>query len=142
MVNLDLAGGWKLIDALVGRGFTIDVAFWARLTGEDRWVLYLPSPYVSDRGIGESYRLIYAILRDAPEWGIDPFAVSAIDADNPMAKAAADLVKPKLAVGPFAVPNPKPHRGMTRFGGRSLGGVSVDGVIIYPPWEPGINPVG
>ena len=142
MVNVNLAGGWRLLNALVGHGFPIDVAFWARLSGEEKWVLYLASPKVSELGLGASYRLIHAVLRDAPEWGIDPFTVSVLGSGNPMAKAAADLVKPKVATGPFAVSNPKPYRGMTHFNGSALGGVAVDGVYVYPPWEPGINPAG
>lgn len=142
MVSADLAGGWHLIGALVGRGFAVEAAFWARLSDEEKWVFYIASPYVNDHGLGAAYQLIHAILRDAPEWGVDPFAVVAVGPENPMAKAAADIVKPKVAAGPFAVPNPKPYRGLTRFGGRFLGGIRVDGVIIYPPWEPGLNPVG
>src|SRR5262249_3388433 len=118
-----------------------ETAFWARLSDSERWVLYIASSYVDQRGPGESYRLIHAILRAAPEWGIDPFTVSVLGAGNPMADAAAELVKPKVATGPFAVANPKPYRGMTRFGGHSLGGVPIDGAFIYPPWEPGLNPV-
>jgi len=144
MVIANLAGGWRLIDALIGRGFQIEVAFWARLSDEEKWILHLASPQVdpmvdNDR-LKDSYRLIHDVLRDSPQWGIDPFAVIVLGVENPMAKVAADLIKPKVATGPFAVPNPKPYRGITRFGGRSLGGIRVDGAYIYPPWEPGINP--
>jgi hypothetical protein len=142
MVAVNLPGGWQLIDALVGHGFKVDVAFWAKLSDQERWVLYLASPYVDERGVGESYRFVNDVLRGSPEWGIGPFSVSVLETGNSMAKAAADLVKPKVATGPFAVPNPKPYRGITRFGGGSLGGFHVDGAFIYPPWEPGINPAG
>ena len=46
------------------------------------------------------------------------------------------MTKPKVPDGPFAVRNPKPYSGMTRFGGSSLGGISVDGAYIYPPSQP------
>ena len=142
MVSANLSGGWHLIDALIGRDFKIDAAFWAKLSGEEKWVLYLASPKVDEFGPRESYQLIHTVLRDAPEWGIDPFAVIVLGTNNPMARAAADFIKPKTVSGPFAVPNPKPYRGVTRYGGSSLGGIQVDGVYIYPPWEPAINPVG
>lgn len=147
MVSADLMGGWQLVDALVGRGFKVEVAFWAKLSGdEEKWVLYIVSPGVDplaeNSGLREAYQLIHALLRDAPEWGIDPFVVLVLGVDHPMAKAAADLVKPKVPAGPFAVPNSKPYRGVTRSGGRSLGGMPVEGAFIYPPWEPGLNPVG
>ncbi len=142
MVNVSLEGGWKLIDALIGQGFEIDVAFWARLSDEEKWILYLASPKVDEFGPGDSYRLIHSVLRDAPEWGIDPFSVFVLGKNNQMAKAAEEILKPKVATGQFAIPNPKPYRGMTRYGGSSLGGIRIDGAYIYPPWEPSINPVG
>lgn len=146
MVDVSLHGGWRLIDSLVGQGFRIDAAFWARLSDEEKWILYLASPVVDpavdNDGLREAYRLIHDVLRSAPEWGIDPFRVIVLGVEHPMAKAAADLVKSKVATGPFAVPNPKPYRGITRFNGRSLGGHYIDGAFIYPPWEPGINPAG
>src|SRR5947209_2454901 len=93
VVNVNLAGGWRLIDALVGRGFPVDVAFWAKLSDEEKWVLYLASPRVDptvdNDGLRDAYRLIHDVLRDAPEWGIDPFAVIVLGVGNPMAKAAA-----------------------------------------------------
>jgi hypothetical protein len=138
MVGVNLAGGWRLIDALVGRGFKVDASFWARLSDEERWILYLASPYVDEHGPGESYRLIHSILRDAPEWGIDAFTVTVLGAGNSMAKAAAELVKPKVSTGA----NSKPYSNITRFSGSSLGGIPVDGAFIYPSWEPGLNPVG
>ena len=50
-----------------------------------------------------------------------------------MAIAAAEFIKPKLATGPFAVPNPKPYLGMTRYSGKVFGGLEIDGAYIYPP---------
>jgi hypothetical protein len=142
MVNANLEGGWKLINALMGYEFMIDAAFWARLSGEEKWVLYLASPKVDELGPGNSYRLIHSVLRDAPGWGIDPFTVFVLGKDNQMAKAAAEIVKPKVASGQFAMPGPRPYRDITRYSGSSLGGMRIDGTYIYPPWEPSIKPVG
>jgi len=141
-VTPPLDGGWRLVDSLHGRDFKVDVAFWARLTGEEKWILYLASPMVDEQGAGTSYQLIHALLREGPEWGVDPFAVIVLGVGNLMARAASDIIQPKPASGQFAVPNPKPYRGMTRYGGSSFGGIQVDGVYIYPPWEPAMNPVG
>jgi hypothetical protein len=138
MVSVNLAGGGRLIDALEGRGFRVDAAFWAKLSDEGKWVLYLASPYVDQHGPGAAYRLIHSILRDAPEWGIDAFTVTVFGTGNSMAEAAAELVRPKVAAGPSA----KPNHVIKRFGGGSLGKFHVDAAFIYPPWEPGFNPVG
>jgi hypothetical protein len=146
LVNADLAGGWQLIEALIDRGFGIEVAFWAKPSDQEKWLLYLASPtadpMADDDSLREAYRLVHDVLRESPEWGVSPFSVIVLGVNHPMAQAAADLVKPKVPAGPFANPNPKSYRGVTRYGGRSLGGYSVEGAFIYPPWEPGLNPVG
>lgn len=135
MVSVDLPGGWRLIGNLIEGGFPIAVAFWARLSDEEKWRLYLASPVVDEQGSRAAYLLIHGILHDAPEWGlVDAFSLTVLDTSNTMARAIAELVKPKVAG--------RPYRGITRFKGGSLGGFHVDGAFIYPPWEPGINPVG
>lgn len=134
MVRVNLLGGWRLIGALVGRGFAVDAALWARLSGEERWVLYLESPDVGNRGLGECYRTIHAILHDAPEWGLDPFTVTVLGAGNPMARAAAALA----THNPLTVRNPS-LKEVVRFSGGTLGGFPVEAAFIYPPWEAGIN---
>ena len=137
MVSVNLAGGWQLIGALEERGFAVDAGFWAKLSDDGRWILYLASPYVDQNGLGESYRLIHAILRDAPEWGIDAFSVTVLGSGNSMTEAAANLVQRKGTNGV----NPKSYRGIWRFSGGFLGKFHVDAAFIYPPWEPGLNPV-
>lgn len=139
MVNVE--GGWHFVAALAERQLlAVEVAFWARLTLENKWVLYIATPDVNRDGLAAAYRRLRPVWDDAPEWGIDPFTVSLIGADHPMAKAAAEYVKPKVPAGPFGVPNAKPYRGITRVNCSSLGGIQVDGVIIYPPWEVGAHP--
>jgi hypothetical protein len=142
MVTANLAGGWRLIEALYGHGFTIDVAFWARLSSDNRWVFYIASPTVDERGLRSSYSLIHGIIRHAPEWGIDPFSVILLGVDNPMAKAAMEILKPKVGNGAGLETNRKPYRGVMPYRGSSLGGSYIDGAYIYPPWEAGLNPVG
>lgn len=142
MVSVDLPAGWRLVDELVGRGFPIDAAFWAKMTDEERWRLYLASPKVDELGIGESYRFIHEVLRDMPELGLDMFKVSVLSAGNTLAKAAADLVKPRVGATMTPTPSRKPYHGIRRFNGGLFGGHYVDAAFIYPPWEPGIEPVG
>ena len=132
MVNVPLAAGWKLIDSLIGRGFPLEAAFWAQPREDENWVFYLVSPAVEKQGLGEAYQLIHGSLRDAVTWGIDPFSITIIGVDNPMAKAVADIVKP--------VANAEPNRLVRPLRARSLGGIPVGAAFIYPPYEPGIHP--
>jgi hypothetical protein len=73
-----------------------------------------------------------ATLRDAREWGIDPFEVTAIGVGDPMAKAAADYVNPRAATKPVVAPNMP----VIPFDGYKLGKTAIDGAFIYPPWGP------
>jgi hypothetical protein len=127
MVNMGLVGGRNLINALVGHGYDISAAFWVKPSDEGKWFLYLASPAVDQKGPGEVYRLIHAVLRDAPQWGIDPFDVMAVGVENPMAKAAAEIVKAKVAAGPSGGAAPS----ILPFNGPSLGRYYVEGAYIY-----------
>ena len=59
---------------------------------------------------------------------LDPFQVKLIPASDPLARAALDVLRSY------------PARMAIRFGGRSFGGMSVDGVYIYPPSATTLTP--
>jgi hypothetical protein len=140
MVNLNLSGGWRLINKLAERGFPITVAFWANLSEYEKWILFIASPLVDEHGKQAAYGAVREAMDDDPEWEINPIRVTVLSAEDPMAKAAVDAVTPKVAAG---ASNPqKPNRRISRYIERSLGGHYLEGAFIYPPWEPGLNPVG
>jgi hypothetical protein len=140
LVNEEIDGGKRLIEALAVDGLEVRVAFWAKPTEDERWHLYLASPFVDDKGPAAAYRLVQGTLgRTADVW-IDPFDIRVIGMNDSLAEAALDLTKPKAPDSLFAVRNPRPYPGMTRFGGSSLGGISVDGAYIYPPLQPAASP--
>ena len=128
--------GKRLIEALAREGFEVGVAFWARLTEDGRWYLHVASRFVDDKGQRAAYRLLHDTLRKTADIWIDPFDIRVIGMNDSLAEAALDLIKPKVPDSPFAVRNPRPYPGMTRFGGSSLGGISVEGAYIYPPLQP------
>ncbi len=134
LVNDQLESGTVLIDALRATGVEVSVAFWAKMADESDWNLYLASPAVEvDEEETDAYRKLRMILSQKPELGIDLFDVTFVDLENSMAVAAAEFITPKSATGPFAIANPKPYPGMTRYGGRVFGGLEIDGAYIYPP---------
>ena len=134
LVNDRLDCGAALIEALRRSGVLIVAAFWAKLAEESDWNLYLVTPAVEDDEQETNwYRNLQSVLGQRPELGIDLFDVIFIDTDNSMAIAAAEVIKSKSATGPFAVANPKPYPGMTRYGGKVFGGLEIDGAYIYPP---------
>jgi hypothetical protein len=137
MVSVDLPLGWHLIDTLAASGFPITVAFWAKVSAEEKWLLYVASPVVDEQGPGAAYQRIEGALRGGPEWDLGVSTLTVVGADDPMAKAAAELVKANVATGP----NRKPFYGVKRVGYAWFDKWHVDGAFIYPPWEPGLKPV-
>jgi hypothetical protein len=137
MVSEQTESGKRLIEALAADGFDVRVAFWAKPTEEGRWILYLASPFVDEKGPAAAYRHVFAVLQKMPDLWIEPEGVSVIGLNDSLAEAALAVTKPKIPDSPFAVRNPKPYPGMTWFGGSSLGGVSIDGAYIYSPSQPG-----
>ena len=133
LVSEQIESGERLISALAADGFDIRVAFWAKLTDEGKWFLYLASPMVDDKGPAAAYRLVHAILRKMPDLWIDPLEIRVVGLNDSLTEAALEVIKPKVPDSPYAVRNPKPYPGMTRFRGATLGGVSIDGAVIYPP---------
>jgi hypothetical protein len=139
MVNVNLPGGWRLIERLTVRGFPIEAAFWAKLDEHERWNFYVASPVVEQQGFQVAVRQVLDAMREDPEWGIDINTVSVLSAADPLSKAAAEAVAPGAVIGASAL---KPVRRMTRILDCSFGRHYVEAAFIYPPWEPGINPVG
>ena len=135
-VNTSLDGGAYLIDVLREHGFEIEVAFWAKLTEDRNWLLYVACPGVDECGTRDAIRTIHEAVRGMPALGIDPFEIRAIGVRDPMAVAAAEVVKPKVPTGRFADANPKWFTGPIRYTDLYLGGMSIDGAYIYPPKQP------
>ena len=113
--------GRRLIDALTNSGIGVSSAFWTKAGDDEQWYLYIASPLVDAAGVTEAYRRLHPIfweLRDQ-QFSIDPFAIKLISPQSALAQAAAKLSDN--------------YQGITRSGGTQLGGVSVEGAVIYPP---------
>ena len=134
VVNEQIESGKRLIDKLNDERFEVHVAFWARLTDEEKWYLYLASPFVDENGPTVAYRRVFGVMRNMTDLWVDPFEVRVIGTNDSLTQGALSVMKPKVPNSPFAVQNPKPYPGMIRFGGSTLGGVSIVGAYIYPPF--------
>jgi len=133
LVTDEIESGHKLVERLVANGFDVRLAFWVKESDAGQWFLYLASPMVDEQGPAAAYRVVGPVVDSMPELGIDPFAVKVVGLNDSMTTAAQAVIRPRISDSPFAVQNPKPYPGITRFGGSTLGGVSVDGAYIYPP---------
>jgi|GEM_PF-3287831 len=132
LIREQIDSGTILIAELRNRGIEIATAFWAWLSEAEAWYLYLACPGVDETGVRPVYLAIHGSLDRIVELGIDIFSIRVIGVRDPMAVDAARVIEPRVASGPFAVTPPKPFPGITNYGGSSLGGVPVDGVLVYP----------
>jgi hypothetical protein len=131
LVDEQIEDGKKLIEQLARDGFIVTAAFWIKFsftgTGEP-WFFYVVSKEVEEKGPQAAYRAVHAsIHRITGPWG--PW----------ISLSELKLVGPNdtLASQVIALQNRYPGKMPTVFPPIVLGGVSVDGLYIYP--LPGVS---
>ncbi|MDY3552392.1 hypothetical protein R5W24_001474 [Gemmata sp. JC717] len=124
LVTEQIKAGERFLAQLAAAGFSVSLAFWAR-PDEEGWHLYLATPLVDTKGPLGAYHDLTLHERRFDNVGLDPFEVRLVSPSDTMAVAAAKLIEPK----PW---QPKPSPFMTRFNGSRLGGIDVEGVLVYP----------
>lgn len=100
--------------------YPVRVAFWLRESEATAWDLYVASDQITDDNFDVAYGEVGTAADAIRDPSFDLFRVKLIGVDDPLAKAAIELHR--NYPGPIA----------THFGGRAFGGVSVDGVYLYP----------
>ena len=134
VVNDEIECGKRLIEKLNNEGFEVQVAFWTRLTDEEKWYLYLASPFVDVNGPKAAYGCVFDAMGKMTDLWTDPLDVRVIGTNDSLTQGALAVTKSKVSDSPFAVPKPKPYPRMIRLGGSTLGGISIVGAYIYPPF--------
>jgi hypothetical protein len=107
---------------LVGRfrqSVAVEAAFWINPSDDGRWALYIASPKFNNANYDPGYREILRLVQDMRTPYIDPFQVRLIGTDDPLAKAADEVIR--------RFPGPVP----TRFRGKNFGGIPVEEVYLY-----------
>jgi hypothetical protein len=112
--------GQALLDTLRGSGFNITAAAWVRISLEDRWVFYVASNIVNSRGPTAAYRDLYAALASNADSWLFMEDIRLIRTNDP------------VALGILALRAKTPAKVPINFGGRKLGGITIDGAYIYP----------
>ena len=139
LLNEQTLSGMRLIEALASDGFEVRIAFWAKLADESRF-LFIASPFVDEKGARAAYQRVFNVMRNTPEIWIEPLEIKVLGLNDSLTLGAMAVTKPRESNRPFADRNPRPYPGMTRFGGATLGGVSIDGeAYIYPPSIPSVS---
>lgn len=108
----------------------VSVAFWLKATDDDRRYLYIASDQITDDNFDLAYGEVLRIVQNITSVYIylDPFRVKIVSTDDPLAQAALEIIQRF------------PGRLATQYGGRFFGGMTVDGVYIYPPLSPAAVP--
>lgn len=99
----------------------VKVAFWLKPSEKDSYYLYIASNEIDDTNFELAYAEVSRLTRDLESPFFNPFKVNVISGKDPLANAA-DEINVKF-----------PDRIPVRYGGRMFGGMSIDGVYIYPP---------
>ncbi len=107
-----IEAGRKFIDEL-DKHVPVRAAFWLKI--------HVASDRVTDENIDAAYREVGRIGRTIDDPNFDLFQVKMIGVNDPFARAASDLYTRSKARVP------------THIRGRSFGGMSVEGVYVYPP---------
>jgi hypothetical protein len=120
LVEMQIDDGAKVIEKLREGGFDVTAAWWMKVSEEGEWFLYIASKQVDELGIANAYRQAHSVIRALGQLWVDRFEVKLIGPENPITQDV------------LAILNRFPGRLTTRYGGKKLGNVSIDGAYLYP----------
>jgi hypothetical protein len=124
LVEEQIEIGRKLLGLLKLKGIDVTAAAWVKAGERDTWSLYIATEEVDRNGKTDAYLEIRSTLRSMPEAHIPMLDVKVIGVSHPLAKDIQKLLGEPTASIPV------------RYRGSLLGGMVVDGVYIYPPFDP------
>jgi hypothetical protein len=122
LVANQIDDGQRLVEELCQGGFPVTAAFWLKASEDSRWRFHVVTPLVDDEGLVQAYRRLHPVV-----WGmseprsIDPLEIRLIGPSNPIAHDVLAILR--RVPGPRASP--------IRWGGITLGNVSVEGAYLY-----------
>jgi hypothetical protein len=128
LVEQQIDDGQELTDLLISDGFDVSAAAWVKPSEEDRWLLYLVSKEVDDRGLSAAYRAVHPVLGKIHAPWVSLADLKLVGPTNPV---AADILE---------INRKYPGRSPTRTRRAQLGGMPIDEAYVYPtpgqmpPW--------
>jgi hypothetical protein len=126
LVEQQIDDGQELIDLLLREGFDVSAAAWVKPSEEDRWLLYLVSKEVDERGLSAAYRAVHPVFGKLHAPWVSLADLKLVGPTNPVAIDIKEI-------------NQKyPGRSPTRTRRPQLGGMSIDEAYVYP--KPGQLP--
>ena len=120
LVNEQIDAGAKFV-----RDFNdyvpVSVALWVVSADSDDVFLYIASDDIDDSNFDVAYGEVLRRLTGKRSQWLDPFQIKLVNSSDPIAQ---DAIK---------IRDRYPAPLVTRYGGSSLGGTSIDGARVYPP---------
>ncbi|MGL4551215.1 MAG: hypothetical protein ACRC33_08505 [Gemmataceae bacterium] len=124
LVEMQIEDGAKVVEKLRDGGFDVTAAWWMKASEGGEWFLYIASALVDEVGIAASYRKAHALIRDLGQLWVDRFEVKLVGPGSPVTRDVLEVL------------NRSRGRLATRYGGKKLGDVSIEGAYLYPPPVP------
>lgn len=119
LVNDEIKAGAELV-----RRFSavkpVKVAFWLKPSERSSYSLYLASDEITDTNFSQAYEDVVRLVNQIGSPHLDLSRIKVLSAAAPLAQAAHEINEQF------------PDRIPIHYGGRMLGGVSVDGFYVYP----------
>ena len=119
LVTAETDAGAELVCQL-DRYTPVKAAFWIKESEGGRWYLYIASDQIRDCNLDATYGEVLRLAGQMASPYLDPFQVKLIPASDPLAQAALDIHR--RYPGDVAI----------RLGGMHFGGMSMDGLYLYP----------
>jgi hypothetical protein len=126
LVREEIDAGRKFLDEFDKR-IPVRAAFWLKASEDSGWYLHVASDQVSDRNIRAAYGEVGKVAEMIDDPNFNLFRVKLIGVNHPLSQAALEIYQRHSARVPIYV----------RDG--SFGGISVEGVYVYPPSLSAVN---
>jgi len=126
LVETKIADGEGLVRQLVREQFGVEVAFWAKISGDGLWQLWIASPTVDLKNKGEALHIVYMALSKIPNCSVTPLEITLLSNADPIARDAV------------ALRDRYPSREPKRYRSKRLGKLATEELLIYPlpfPWK-------
>jgi hypothetical protein len=115
--------GQRLVEEVSQHGLPVVAALWLKASENEKWYFYIVSPVVDAEGLVQAYKRLHPLVRGVREpLRIDPLEIKLIGPSNEIAKDVLEIYR--RARGPRVSP--------IRWGGKSLGSMSIEDAYLYP----------
>ena len=123
LVSEQIKAGQQLVERLRAASVPVTAAAWVKPTERYNWYLHLVTPLVGEgQGVRSAYRCIRPVLRALKDEG------AWIEDSDLMLTGTTEAIGEAIAAASRQV---HPRRTASRYGGASLGHLSIDDAFVY-----------